>query len=199
MNNPVNPHRFFTIFSYVKFNVYCIIAATLFMFHPITRAKATPKATDIQFTSKPKTMIQVELTTHLGNQPSFTEGDTYRLLVNLDQAAYLRVYYQNNAGALLQIYPHSTRESGFHEAGYFFSLSSNNNTMVFKVTQPLGTEHFWLFACDKPWPLFKYRRDKQGFLLMAESFNVLQQHIKQFAQNQCTQWGESHLQIETHP
>lgn len=171
----------------VKLSSYCVIAFIILFLHPV----------NAQVNGSPKVAIQVELTTHLGNQPYFVAGDTYHLLVKLNQSAYLRLYYQNNAGPLLQIYPLSPLESGFHGPGYFFPLTSKKNTMTFKVTLPLGTEKFWLFACDKPLPLFKHRREPQGFLLMSDPFVVLQQRIKRFAQNQCVKWGETYLHIET--
>ena len=55
--------------------------------------------------------IPLELTTHLGDQQQFVEGDEIQFLLSLGQDAYIYMYYTDAANKLTQILPSKNQQS----------------------------------------------------------------------------------------
>lgn len=96
-----------------------------------------------------KTVIAV--TTQLGKNALFIEGDKVRLLATLDRPAYVAVMLENSRGELQQLYPAREITRGvFHPAGAFQAIPREG--LGFPVVAPYGVETAWLIASDRALP-----------------------------------------------
>lgn len=90
--------------------------------------------------------IEVQITTHLGDQQVFRAGDNVSFLVSLNQDAYLHVIYQDASGQLTQILPNSQLSTAHYKAGQFISIPSNKDNFEFFISAPFGEEIIWIIA-----------------------------------------------------
>ena len=68
--------------------------------------------------------IPLELTTHLGDQQQFVEGDEIQFLLSLGQDAYIYMYYVDAANNITQILPNENQPSNFYMLGTMGLCSS---------------------------------------------------------------------------
>ena len=94
-------------------------------------------------------VIPVELTTHLGDQQQFVEGDELQFLLSLGQDAYIYMFYVDAAGNITQILPNENQASNFYTAGYFLTIPEYENLYRFIVSEPFGRESITIFASDR--------------------------------------------------
>lgn len=138
--------------------------------------------------------IQIEITTHLGDEQTFVAGDVISFLLNLDKEAYLLVIYQDAAGNLIQLLPNRESQKSRYQAGLFISLPDEKAPFRFKVQPPYGDETLWAFASDVPPPEIKGKALQNGLKLLKLDFKTLRQTLR--TQNQ-TRYGETRLSIHT--
>ncbi|MBE9560010.1 MAG: DUF4384 domain-containing protein [Proteobacteria bacterium] len=93
--------------------------------------------------------IPMELTTHLGDQQKFVEGDELQFLLSLGQDAYIYMFYLDAADNITQILPNENQRSNFYTAGYFLTIPEYENHYRFTISGPFGKELIWVFASDK--------------------------------------------------
>ncbi|MFV9616712.1 MAG: DUF4384 domain-containing protein, partial [Gammaproteobacteria bacterium] len=93
--------------------------------------------------------IPVELTTHLGYQQQFVEGDEIQFLLSLGSYAYIYMYYINAEDDLVQILPNQNQRSNYYSAGYFLTIPEYDNGYRFIINKPFGDEFIWIFASDQ--------------------------------------------------
>jgi len=93
--------------------------------------------------------IPLELTTHLGDQQQFVEGDEIQFLLSLGSDAYIYMYYIDARNNLTQILPNPNQTSNYYTAGYFLTIPEYNNGYRFTISEPYGEEAIWVFASDR--------------------------------------------------
>jgi hypothetical protein len=93
--------------------------------------------------------IPLELTTHLGDQQQFVEGDEIQFLLSLGQDAYIYLYYSDAANKLTQILPSENQQSNFYTAGYFLTIPEYETLYRFTISEPFGNESIWVIASDR--------------------------------------------------
>ena len=96
----------------------------------------------------PPAPIPVELTTHLGDQQLFIEGDEIQFLLSLGSDAYVYMYHIGTTGAITQLIPDARQQGHFYKAGYFMTLPEYDNGYRFIVSAPFGEHRVWVFASD---------------------------------------------------
>lgn len=102
--------------------------------------------------------LTVEITTTLGQQARFAEGDVVRFLISLERPAFVQGILEDAAGRLTQIYPSAENLDSqvVHPAGRYMSIPSDR--AGYPVVAPFGREVVWLIASDRPLPRFGVAR-----------------------------------------
>ena len=75
-------------------------------------------------------VIPLELTTHLGDQQQFVEGDEIQFLLSLGQDAYIYMFYLDAKSTITQILPNENQHSHFYSAGYFLTIPEYENQVT---------------------------------------------------------------------
>jgi hypothetical protein len=138
--------------------------------------------------------IQIEITTHLGNDQTFVEGDHISFLLNLDSDAYLLAIYQDVAGNLIQLLPNRESPKGPHKAGLFIRLPRQNAKYRFKVAPPYGKETLWIFASNVLPLTLKGKNLANGLKVLDGEIVSLRNKLRR--RNQAA-YGEARLTIST--
>ncbi|GMR16830.1 MAG: hypothetical protein BMS9Abin31_1217 [Gammaproteobacteria bacterium] len=111
------------------------------------KTAALPDSTYLADSAKLKS-ISLELTTHLGDQQQFVEGDEIQFLLSLGQDAYIYMYYIDAANNITQILPNVKQQNNFYKAGYFLTIPEYENLYRFTINEPFGKEAIWVIASD---------------------------------------------------
>ena len=96
--------------------------------------------------------INLSITTHLGDEQNFREGDVVSFYVSLEKDAYLAIVYQDAGGQLSVLLPNPLVADSFFKAGWFIPIPNAQNPFQFRITAPFGKETLLVFASDKPLP-----------------------------------------------
>ncbi|MBL1276352.1 MAG: DUF4384 domain-containing protein [Ectothiorhodospiraceae bacterium] len=97
-------------------------------------------------------ILQVSITTHLGDEQHFRKGDEISLLVNLNHDAYVLLIYQDSEGHLVKMYPVSGNDDGLTPAGRFIAFPRRSDGVRLIVSPPYGEEHVWAFVSNQLFP-----------------------------------------------
>ena len=68
--------------------------------------------------------ITVEITTHLGDQQAFVEGDVISFLLSLDRDAYVYLFYEDASASNLSDFPKYAKPYTFLPKGLFYADSA---------------------------------------------------------------------------
>ena len=128
--------------------------------------------------------IPLELTTHLGDQQIYFEGDEIQFLLSLGSEAYIYMYYINANGNILQLLPDNEQISNHYLPGYFLTIPEYDNHYRFTVSQPFGEQSIWVFASDR----------SIAMDIKNVSITAIKQKIKQASKKA---YGEYELKIAT--
>ena len=161
-----------------------VIALLWFIHHPaIAIAESQQVPSD--------NSINVSITTHLGENQTFSEGDEVSFLINLDRDAYLLIVYQDAAGALVPLFP--TNDQGRFKAGDFLPFPDENMGLRFVVAAPFGQEKIWVFAASEPFPISKEEASSKAFANVKSLLTMVRQH----GHKPDISYGEAYTQITT--
>lgn len=138
-------------------------------------------------TIHPPAPIPVELTTHLGDQQLFIEGDEIQFLLSLGSDAYVYMYHMDTTGAITQLIPDARQQGHFYNAGYFMTLPEYNNGYRFIVSAPYAEHRVWVFASDAD------ISDADVHVAQGKTIEKLRDRIKQASSN----FGEAQLLLNT--
>lgn len=138
--------------------------------------------------------ITIEITTHLGDQQTFIDGDIISFFLNLDKDAYIMVVYVNAQGNSYQVIPNKFQSQHHYSAGLFIAIPPADADYRFKVGPPYGEESLWVFASDRPIGIYKGNYLDNGLKQLMASPDELRQSIQQQA---IASYGEAHLSITT--
>lgn len=129
-------------------------------------------------TSGAKNSINVEITSHLGDEKVFYAGDTINFLVSTDRSAYLLMIYETADGKLIQIFPNRFASQKRYKADSYFPIPDADSGFQFVISEPFGKEKVWIFASDKKFPDFKGRWLGNGSKLLGGKKTFTLRNIK---------------------
>lgn len=138
--------------------------------------------------------IILDITTHLGDNQTFMEGDTISFYISLDSDAYLLLIYENASNQLVQIIPNTSKKSNFYKAGLFINIPGKSDDFYFKVQAPFGDEILWAFASDSQFPEIKGNKLSNGLKQLGMDIFTIKSEI--FKQN-ISEFGEAKLLFRT--
>jgi len=93
--------------------------------------------------------INIEITSHLGDQQVFVENDIISFFISLDHAAYIYVFYQDASNNVYQLLPNKTQTKHYFNAGDYIPFPAQDSDFQFKIRPPFGKEQLWVFASDQ--------------------------------------------------
>lgn len=128
--------------------------------------------------------IPLELTTHLGDQQQFVEGDEIQFLLSLGQDAYIYMFYIDAAKNINQILPNDSQPDHYYSAGYFLTIPEYDNLYRFTINKPFGEETIWIFASDRS-------------IALDDTTNTIDEIKEKIKQSSAQAFGEYQLRIET--
>lgn len=120
----------------------------ILIFALILHATACSVSSESQLTSNIQS-IPLELTTHLGDQQTFFEGDEIQFLLSLGSDAYIYMYYIDATNKVMQILPSMEQINNHYSSGYFLTVPEYENHYRFTVNEPFGDEKVWIIASDR--------------------------------------------------
>ena len=144
--------------------------------------------------------IQVSVTSYLGDNQTFRQGDPIAFVASLDQDAYLLAVYEDVNGGLTQILPNAQVRTGFFKAGDFVSIPGQESRFEFRVTPPYGKEHLWVFVCNQALPLGSIatvRPMTNGLYAIDTDIRHLKQRLRQYVNDNKLKYGVAHTTIHT--
>lgn len=112
--------------------------------------------------------VTVEITTHLGDQQTFVEGDVISFLLSLDRDAYVYLFYQDANANTIQIFPNRQSPNHYFQTGFFMPIPPPQTSFQFKVQAPFGREKLLVFASDNADIRLRGRVLKNGLNLINE-------------------------------
>ncbi|NNE64071.1 MAG: DUF4384 domain-containing protein [Gammaproteobacteria bacterium] len=136
--------------------------------------------------------VAVEITTHLGDQQTFFDGDVISFLLSLDRDCYVYLFYLDAGAKLIQIYPNQQSGSHFYEKGIYMPIPPSKTGFEFKITPPFGREALFAFASDNAEIKLEGRLLVNGLRLIDESFDDLQ---NRFRRQSSSVFGFSSLEL----
>ncbi len=98
---------------------------------------------------KPLQPAGLEVTTYLGDNQTFTQGDIISFLLTLDRDAYITAIYVDASGQSYQVVPNAEQADNFYQADLFIPLPANDAGFQFRVDAPYGKETLYVFASDR--------------------------------------------------
>jgi len=88
--------------------------------------------------------IELELTTHVGEQRFFNQGDRLHFLLNINQDAFLYIYYLDAKKQLHKLIPTQSLSPLFVHSGWFIPVPGQDFELV--VSPPFGKEKIFVLA-----------------------------------------------------
>ena len=156
-----------------------LVAVALAAITPASNAFAATSGQEID-------TIPVELTTTVGHQQEFYEGDEIQFLLSLGDDAYIYMYQVDAKGKIVQILPSSKQSSHFYEKGFFLTVPNYDDLYRFIVARPYGESTIWIFASNN---------EVTGLSSQIDSISNIRDKIKG---SSTAAFGESHIKIIGH-
>ncbi|VAW68581.1 hypothetical protein MNBD_GAMMA09-3211 [hydrothermal vent metagenome] len=138
--------------------------------------------------------INIEITSHLGDQQQFQQNDVLSFLLSLDKDAYVYVIYEDALQQLVQIIPNNIQQSHFYKAGFFISVPAENSAFQFIVQPPFGKETLWVFATDSASVTLAGQFQPAGLKRLKADIKSIRKQIKQQSKQI---WGEAFFSLVT--
>ena len=129
-------------------------------------------------TARELTPVAVEITTHLGDQQTFFEGDVISFLLSLDRDSYVYLFYVDAGANVIQIYPNQQSGSHFYEKGFYMPIPPLQTSFEFKIKPPFGREALFAFASDNAAIKLDGRLLDNGLRLIDEPFDNLENRFR---------------------
>ena len=171
---------------------FCMLMLVLACIAGVAQA-AAPNIVPTQQRSSQQT-VNIEITTHLGDQQVFQEQDVISFYISLDQAAFLYVFYQDASGKIFQLMPGKAQPEHYFTAGYYIPFPAQTSPFKFVVQAPFGEEQLWVFASDQAQLEFKGHEVAQGIKQVVLDYVKLAEYIKSASPKL---YGKARLTIQT--
>ena len=139
--------------------------------------------------------IEVGITTHLGDQQIFTQGNRMSFFLSLDQKAWVYLFYHDAQLNLPQLLPNQHLKNHAYEAGMFIALPADGQAFQFPVQAPYGNEQLFAFASNRSDLRFSGRSLDNGLILLDTGIENITAKIREASQA----YGQSVLQIKILP
>jgi hypothetical protein len=147
-----------------------------------------------------KNVINLAITSHLGDNQTYIEGDTIYYFISTDQGCYLLLIYQDAEGNLVQIIPNRYLGKSYVQAGDFIMVPKTGEPFSFSVSAPFGEESIYAFASSKPFPELQGKPLPNGFrLLENNSISELKNELRDLNKPRHVFYGEAQTSITTIP
>ena len=138
--------------------------------------------------------VSLQLTTHLGDQQEFIEGDEIQFLLSLDKNAYIYMYYIDAHNNISQILPNRNQKNNYYSAGYYQAVPAGETPYRFTINEPFGKETIWIIASDQSIIMDFTKQSIGDFKQIDASINEIKTKIKT---NSRLIYGEYALNITT--
>lgn len=142
----------------------------------------------------PLQIVNIDITTHLGDHQVFLEQDVISFYISLDHSAYLYAFYQDASGSIFQLVPGKAQPQHYFTAGYYLPFPAQNSPFKFVVAAPYGEEQLWVFASDQGKLEFNGKTGDQGLKQIRQNYAELADVIKA---SSVKLYGKSRLLIQT--
>ena len=139
--------------------------------------------------------VNIEITTHLGDQQVFVENDLISFFITLDHSAYIYAFYQDAANNIFQILPGKAQTEHYFTAGFYIPFPPKNSAFQFQVQAPFGKEKLWVFASDQKLIVFSEKDADKELTQLNTSLTKIEQRIKTASD---MLFGRGQLIIQTH-
>lgn len=140
--------------------------------------------------------INLDITTHLGDQQVFHAGDKLGFMLSLDEDAYLYLFYEDAENNLMQLLPSAQSEQHFFHAGLYIPVPDASAPFSFKVQAPFGNDQVWAFAMDRPALPLEGKQLANGLTLLSVT---IEQVREAFNKQAIKIFDESSKKILTRP
>ena len=143
--------------------------------------------------------IELDVTTYLGDDQIFQEGDVIYYLVSMDRDAYLMFIHQDAENNLIKLYPNEVFGQAFHSAGHYFQVPDPARDGTLVISPPFGSETLWAFAASEPFPELTGQAVDSGLFVLEESINSIRERLYRYAVSVGSAYGEANVYLRTTP
>lgn len=140
--------------------------------------------------------IDLRITTHLGDQQSFVDGDRISFLLSLDSDAYVYLFYRDAEANLLQLLPNERMTDHFFDAGLFMPVPAAQHQFQFTVQPPYGEEFMYAIASDNDALVFPGKPLANGLILLTTDIETI---IASIEAKSIGLFGRAELRLTTLP
>lgn len=154
-------------------------------------------ATPVLGDTKTTRGINIEVTTYLGDNQTFKQGDKIAFLVSLDKDAHLLMIYQDANNNLIQVIPNRYRPRDLYQAGLFIAVPDSKEPFEFVVNPPFGEEQLWVFASANTFPALEGEELGNGLRKLNGNLPEILQKVRANKNNAV--YGESTTLVTTTP
>jgi len=145
-----------------------------------------------------ETPLRVNITTHLGDQQEFQQGDRVQFLLDLNRDAYVLLIYQDASGALTQLVPNAIERNGFYKAARYLSIPDARVPFEFIVGPPFGAETVWAFGSNAPFPELTGSTLSNGLKRLDQPLAAITALLNDSAKRGNTRFVTGHVRLVTH-
>ena len=138
--------------------------------------------------------IEVDLTTHLGDQQHFVKGDELSFYLTSNKAGYLYLFYQDANQQLYQLLPNSKERNNYYETALFVALPNQRQPFKFIVQEPYGKELVIAYLSDNGDIQLEGEISENGFSRLETGISELNLLIKQQSKQA---FGKDELLVQT--
>lgn len=138
--------------------------------------------------------VNIELTTHLGDQQVYIDKDIISFFISIDKPAFLYAFYQDASGSIHQLMPGMAQTDHFFSAGFYIPFPAKDSPFKFQVQAPFGKETMYIYASDQKQISFNSPVDKQPFALISGTVLDIESTVKQASKSL---YGYSTLSVQT--
>lgn len=139
--------------------------------------------------------LSVEVTSFLGENQAFKHGDELSFLVNLNENAWLYLYYENAEQEVYQLIPSALSPDNMMHAGDFIPFPANHAPFQLSVSAPYGNERIWAFAVRKEIELPEL--NEKTLTALPLSLSEIQELARTTADKAGLQYSEDFLHFRT--
>ncbi len=132
--------------------------------------------------------IDIQLTSHLGDNQIFIAGDTVFYYLSLNHDA---------SHQLIQILPSKLLPNAFFRQGDFYRTPDDGTPFRFEVSEPFGKETIWVFASIKTLPILPGRELDNGLKILSDTIHSIIEKIHQYKNQENILFGQISTSITT--
>ncbi len=178
----------------LNMHIQCIVAVLLILCLPLVygNERVGNEGQEIEKS------IQLNITSQLGDNAVYVDGDVVSYFVSTSLDAYLVLIYRDASQNIVQLLPNLHDPRSFFKAGDFIEIPGMHASFVFQVSKPFGSEQVYMFASDQPFPSLRGERLKNGLLLLEHrSTDLILSIMREHGKNGSRFYGEAKTSITT--